>query len=76
VYRAFNKMTVRNEYSLPKIDELLDTLQSTRFFTTLDDLSSNKNQGGEYSKDSIHLYKRYYEFLVMTFRLTNTLATF
>jgi hypothetical protein len=31
--RVLNKMTVRNEYSLLKIDELLDTLQSTRFFT-------------------------------------------
>jgi hypothetical protein len=35
-YRVLNKMTVRNEYPLPKIDKLLNTLQSTRFFTTLD----------------------------------------
>jgi hypothetical protein len=34
-YRVLNKMIVRNEYPLLKIDKLLDTLQSTRFFTTL-----------------------------------------
>jgi hypothetical protein len=35
-YRVLNKMIVRNEYSLPKINELLDTLQLAKFFTTLD----------------------------------------
>jgi hypothetical protein len=34
-YRVLNKMTVRNEYPLSKIDELLDMLHSTRFFTTI-----------------------------------------
>jgi hypothetical protein len=35
-YRVLNKITVRNEYPLLKIDELLNTLQSIKFFTTLD----------------------------------------
>jgi hypothetical protein len=35
-YRALNKMTVRNEYPLLKTNELLDTLQSAKFFMTLD----------------------------------------
>jgi hypothetical protein len=35
-YRALNKMTVRNEYLLLKIDKLLNILQSAKFFTTLD----------------------------------------
>ena len=35
-YRALNKMTVKNRYPLPRIDDLFDKLQGSQFFTSLD----------------------------------------
>jgi Reverse transcriptase (RNA-dependent DNA polymerase) len=78
-YRALNKITVRNKYSLLKIDELLDTLQSTRFFTTLDlDMTYRqiKVKEKDIAKTAFMCIESHYEFLVMTFGLTNALATF
>jgi Reverse transcriptase (RNA-dependent DNA polymerase) len=78
-YRVLNKMMVRNEYPLPKIDELLDMLQSTRFFTTLDlDMVYHQIRVKEEDivKTVFTCMEGYYEFLVMTFELTNAPATF
>jgi len=35
-YQALNKATVKNHYTLPRIEELLDTLQGAKWFTKLD----------------------------------------
>ena len=35
-YRAINKITVKNRYPLPRIDDLLDQLQGARFFSKID----------------------------------------
>jgi len=35
-YRALNKITVKNRYPLPRIDELLDRLYNAKVFTKLD----------------------------------------
>ena len=35
-YRALNKATVKNRYPLPRIEELIDTLQGAKWFTKLD----------------------------------------
>ncbi|MGL5707931.1 MAG: reverse transcriptase family protein, partial [Aeromonas sp.] len=35
-YRQLNEVTIRDQYPLPRIDQVLDTLASIRFFTTLD----------------------------------------
>jgi hypothetical protein len=35
-YRALNKITVKNRYPLPRIDDLLDELKNVVYFTKLD----------------------------------------
>jgi hypothetical protein len=35
-YRALNKLTVKNRYPLPRIDDLLDQLQGAKVFSSLD----------------------------------------
>nr|GEX67781.1 hypothetical protein [Tanacetum cinerariifolium] len=35
-YRAFNKLTVKNRYLLPSIDDLFDQLQGSQFFSKID----------------------------------------
>ena len=38
-YRALNRVTIKNRYPLPRIDDLLDQLQGSSHFTSLDLLS-------------------------------------
>ena len=35
-YRALNKITIKNRYPLPRIDDLLDQLKETIYFSKLD----------------------------------------
>ena len=42
-YRAVNKLTVRNRYPLPRIDDLLDQLKGANCFSSLD-LKAGYNQ--------------------------------
>ena len=42
-YRALNKITAKNRYPLPKIEELLDQLHRAKYFTKID-LSAGYHQ--------------------------------
>nr|GEU29074.1 reverse transcriptase domain-containing protein [Tanacetum cinerariifolium] len=78
-YRELNKLTIKNRYPLPRIDDLFYQLQGSSVYLKID-LRSGYHQIRVREKDiSITAFRiRYgqYEFQVMPFRLTNAPAVF
>jgi len=78
-YRPLNKVTKRNAFPLPLINQVLEAISGMSFFTKLD-LKSAYNlvrirEGDEY-KTAFSTKFGHYEYLVMPFGLTNAPATF
>ena len=78
-YRQLNKMTVKNKYLLPRIDDLFDQLKGENVFSNID-LRSGHHQlrikDVDVHKMAFRTRYGHYEFLVMSFGLTNALAAF
>ena len=78
-YRKHNKMTVNNKYPLPGIDDLFDQLKGVGVFSKID-LHSRYHQlrikNADVHKMVFRTWYGHYEFLVMSFGLTNALAMF
>ena len=78
-YRALNKITVRNRYPIPRIDDLLDQLRGEKYFSKIELKSRYYQVPIEPSnvwKTSFKAKESLFEWLVMPFRLTNVPANF
>ncbi|GKD56253.1 putative reverse transcriptase domain-containing protein, partial [Tanacetum coccineum] len=78
-YRELNKLTIKNLYPLPRIDEMFNQLQRLQYFSKID-LRSIYHQLRVHKDDIPKTVFRtrygHFEFTVMPFGLTNPLAVF
>ena len=78
-FRKVNSVTHKDAYPLPQIDETLESLSGSQYFTTLDLASGYwQVEVSESDKEKTAFSTRdgHYEFNVMPFGLTNAPATF
>ena len=78
-YRQLNKMTVKNKYPLPRIDDLFGQLKGASVFLKIDlrfGYHRLRIKDVVVHKTMFRMRYEHYEFLVMPFGLTNAPAAF
>ena len=78
-YRALNKITLKNRYPIPRIDDLFDQLQGAKYFSAID-LAQGYHQihipPEDVPKTVFRTPLGHFQFKVLGFGLTNAPATF
>jgi hypothetical protein len=78
-FRQLNKVTVKNKYPLPRIDDLFDQLKDENIFSKID-LGSGYHQvrikEEDISKSTFRTRYGHYEFTVVPFGLSNAPVVF
>jgi len=78
-YHSLNDQTVKNNYLLPLITDLIDNMGSKRVFTKIDlwwGFNNVRIKERDEWKGAFTMYVRSFEPTVMFFGMTNSLATF
>jgi hypothetical protein len=78
-YQGLNKVTIKNRYPIPLINNILDQLRSAKVFSKIDLRAGYNNvriKPGDKWKTAFRTRYGLFEYLVMPFGLTNAPATF
>jgi hypothetical protein len=78
-FRQWNKVTVKNKYPLPRIDDLFDQLKDAKVFSKIDlrfGFHQVRIKDEDISKTAFRTRYGHYELTVVSFGLSNALAVF